>query len=179
MTKAEMLDKIEAEIMKGFALLNERNWQRMERDGCSQEEIDLVKRKNDALVWPAIQHVALAVLGVNLAEGPQSDGPLVKCADQVMRSQSHGAVSLLSMSLNVGAVRKTGWQCDTIRRPGRRGRVDRRFTLPMARDHTPSGSATSCFSQGFCQQARRFRYRDECGDKRRHRTKKSICDNYL
>jgi hypothetical protein len=69
MTKTEVIAKIAAVIAEGFAKVNERNQKSMERDGCSQEAIDFVRKQNDA---PAIQHVVLVVLGRNLVGGPET-----------------------------------------------------------------------------------------------------------
>lgn len=69
-TKVEIIARIETEIGGHFARMNERNEATMEREGCSQEEIDFVREHNEALLQPTVLQ-ALHTLGINLAYGPE------------------------------------------------------------------------------------------------------------
>jgi hypothetical protein len=69
-TKVEIIARIETEIGRHFAQMNERNEKTMLADGCPQEVIDFVREHNEALLQPTVLQ-ALHTLGINLAYGPE------------------------------------------------------------------------------------------------------------
>jgi len=71
MTKDEVVNKIKAEVTAIFEQANERNEMMMVQLGKSQEEIDALRERNDALLQLTIMSMVHSV-GLNLVEGPST-----------------------------------------------------------------------------------------------------------